>query len=90
MKLLVANVGSSSFKCQLLAMPSEKVLAKARVERIGESKSPVEWLDRHGGRRTAEPQLRNYVDAIRFVLEQLTNPADGVLANLREVDAVAF
>jgi acetate kinase len=56
MKLLVANVGSSSFKCQLLDMPSEKVLARARVERIGEAKSPVEWLDRQGVRRTAEPE----------------------------------
>jgi acetate kinase len=33
MLILIANVGSSSMKCRLFDMPSEKVIAQARVER---------------------------------------------------------
>jgi acetate kinase len=36
MKLLVANIGSTSFKYRLLDMPGEQVLAEGRVERIGQ------------------------------------------------------
>jgi acetate kinase len=35
MKILVANIGSTSFKYSLLAMPEGSVLGKGRVERIG-------------------------------------------------------
>ncbi len=35
MKILVANIGSTSFKYRLFEMASERVLAEGRVERIG-------------------------------------------------------
>ena len=90
MKMLVANVGSSSFKCQLLEMPSETVLAKAKVERIGESASPVEWTDRNGKRCAETPHLSDAVSAIRFVLKAFTDSDNGTLASLDQLDAVAF
>ena len=34
-KILVANIGSTSFKFRLIEMPSERLLAKGGVERIG-------------------------------------------------------
>ena len=39
-KILVANIGSTSFKFRLIEMPSERVLAKGGVERIGSPGSP--------------------------------------------------
>ncbi len=39
-KILVANIGSTSFKFRLIEMPSERVLAKGGVERIGSAESP--------------------------------------------------
>jgi acetate kinase len=39
MKLLVANIGSTSFKYRLLDMPAERALAEGRVERIGQQGS---------------------------------------------------
>jgi acetate kinase len=36
MKVLIPNIGSTSFKFRLLEMPAEKVLAAGRVERIGQ------------------------------------------------------
>jgi acetate kinase len=35
MKILIANIGSTSFKYRLLEMPGETVLGQGRVERIG-------------------------------------------------------
>ena len=35
MKILIANLGSTSFKYRLLEMPGEAVLGQGRVERIG-------------------------------------------------------
>ena len=37
MKILIANIGSTSFKYRLLEMPGEAVLGQGRVERIGRS-----------------------------------------------------
>jgi acetate kinase len=90
MKILVANVGSSSLKCQLLDMPAEKVLARAHVERVGSDKAPVRWTDRSGQAFEAETPLPNAVAAIRFVLAKLTDPASGVLDSLDHLDAVGF
>ena len=39
-KILVANIGSTSFKFRLIEMPSERVQAKGGVERIGSAESP--------------------------------------------------
>lgn len=39
-KVLVANIGSTSFKFRLFDMPSEMLLAKGGVERIGADESP--------------------------------------------------
>jgi acetate kinase len=36
MKVLIPNIGSTSFKYRLLDMPGERVLASGRVERIGQ------------------------------------------------------
>ncbi|MEI6351572.1 MAG: acetate/propionate family kinase [Verrucomicrobiota bacterium] len=38
-QILVANIGSTSFKFRLIEMPSERVLAKGGVERIGSAES---------------------------------------------------
>ena len=39
MKILVANLGSTSFKYRLFDMASEHVLARGGVERIGSERS---------------------------------------------------
>lgn len=90
MKILIANPGSSSMKCQLLEMPSEKELARIRVERVGEMEAPVEWTDRNGVAHQAVIPIPDRETAIRFVLEKLTDPENGALTDLAEVSAVGF
>ena len=40
MKILVANLGSTSFKYRLFDMADERQLARGGVERIGSAESP--------------------------------------------------
>ena len=90
MKILVANGGSSSLKCQLLEMPAEIVAAKANVERVGADNAAVRWTDRMGQTHEAETPLPDIVAAVRFIMAKLTDPTDGVLNDLSELNAVAF
>ena len=39
MKIIAVNAGSSSLKFQLFEMPSEKVITKGLVERIGQKEA---------------------------------------------------
>lgn len=90
MKILVANAGSSSLKCQLLEMPAETVTAKAHVERVGSDNASVRWTDRTGETHEAETPLQDIVAAVRFIMAKLTDPANGVLNDMADLDAVAF
>lgn len=87
MKVLVINCGSSSLKYQLIDSETEQVLAKGLCERIG--------ID---GRLTHRPTgkdkvvledpLPNHTAAVSAVLGQLTDPVNGVIADLKEIGAV--
>jgi acetate kinase len=90
MKILVANVGSSSLKCRLIEMPSEKNLAKVHVERVGEEDAHVLWTCRDGGKREETLALRDSRAAIEFALSKLADKDEGALRNLDELDAVGF
>ena len=46
MKILVANLGSTSFKYRLFDMSDERQLARGGVERIGAAESPMFRRDR--------------------------------------------
>ena len=89
MKILVANVGSTSFKYRLFDMADEAVLAEGRLERIGDKMSPV--AHRIGPHQVqTELHLPDYPSAIRDVISRLTHPETGVLKTLSELDAVGF
>jgi acetate kinase len=89
MKILVANLGSTSFKYRLFDMAGEKQLARGGIERIGspESRCAVEI----GGNRL-EKTLRvpDHAEAVRQCLAQLTDPQSGCLKDATEVSAIAL
>jgi acetate kinase len=89
MKVLVANLGSTSFKYSLYDMTDESVLARGRVERIGEPVSPctVQIGDRKEEIRVPVP---DHAVAVRQCLAQLTDPKTGCLADASEVAAIGF
>ncbi len=90
MNILVINAGSSSLKYQLFDMETKEIKAKGLCERIG--------ID---GKFTYKPQLEgkealNAIDvampthseAIQAVLNALVDEKNGVVASMKEIDAV--
>ncbi|MEX2559935.1 MAG: acetate/propionate family kinase [Pirellulales bacterium] len=89
MKILVANLGSTSFKFRLFDMTGERQVARGGTERIGsaESRSFVEI----GGRRMeGTGAVPDHAVAVRRCLEQLTDPEGGCLGHASEVAAIGF
>lgn len=89
MKILVANLGSTSFKYQLIDMTDERQLAKGGIERIG---SPMSRCTvQIGQERTVEDrQVPDHAAAVRQCLAQLTDPKTGCLKDASEVSAIGF
>jgi acetate kinase len=89
MKILVANLGSTSFKYRLLDMDGERQLARGGIERIGspESNCSVEIGD---NRRQHTLRVPDHAEAVRQCLAQLTDAEHGCLGDPSEVSAIAL
>ena len=89
MKVLVANLGSTSFKYRLFDMSTEQQLARGGVERIGspESRCFVEIGDYRGELTQPVPNHGTAVDAC---ISQLTHPTHGCLQDASEIGAIGF
>ncbi|WP_040766623.1 acetate/propionate family kinase [Novipirellula maiorica] len=89
MLVLVANLGSTSFKYRLYDMSDERCLARGAVDRIGdtESKCTVSIGDWSDERTMSVP---DHGVAVEACLAQLTDPEHGVLKDASEVAAIGF
>jgi acetate kinase len=89
MKVLVANLGSTSFKYRLFDMSDERQLARGGVERIGaaESRCTVEigsW------KSEMTVPIPDHAVAVRQCLTQLTDGEHGCLKSAAEVAVIGF
>lgn len=89
MKILVANLGSTSFKFRLFDMADEKQLARGGVERIGADESEG-FVDIGGCRSDFKLVAPDHGAAIEACLRALTDPATGCLGNVGDVAAIGF
>ena len=89
MKILVANLGSTSFKYRLFDMSDERQLARGGTERIGSSESRS-FVEIGSARHEAISAVPDHAVAVRRCLEQLTDPAHGCLKDAAEVSAIGF
>ena len=90
MNILVINAGSSSLKYQLLNPETGALLAKGLCERIGIDgkftyKPQVEGKEKLDAVDVAMP---THAEAIAAVLDTLVDPKNGVIASMKEIDAV--
>ena len=88
MNVLVINCGSSSLKYQLIDSASEKVLAKGLCERIGIDGSCITHSPEGGEKTTTESPMPTHTEAVKLVIEKLTDPNVGVISSLSEIGAV--
>ena len=89
MKVLVANLGSTSFKYSLFDMDGEKVLARGKVERIGDASSPCQ-VEIGGVKTVSEMNVPDHAVAVKACFTQLTNAATGCLKSESEISAIGF
>ncbi len=100
MLILVANLGSTSFKYKLLDVsgdlqspdvhPDARVLARGAVERIGDastSRCEVTIGDYHD---VSEMPVPDHGVAVQACLDQLTDPQHGCVKDASEVAAIGF
>ncbi len=89
MKVLVANLGSTSFKYRLFDMSDERQLARGGVERIGadESQAFVEIGTQRQEQTVVAP---DHAAAVEQCFAQLTDPETGCLASTDEVAAIGL
>ena len=88
MNILVINCGSSSLKFQLIDMTPEAVQAKGLCERIGIDGSRIVYTPAGGEKMTIESPMPTHTEAIKLVLDCLTNAEYGVIKSLKEINAV--
>ena len=89
MKVLVANLGSTSFKYRLYDLPSEVQLARGGIDRIGQSASAC-FVEINGQRQESTLPVADHAAAVGMCLDQLTNPTTGCLKSVSEVAAIGF
>ena len=91
MKVLVANLGSTSFKYRLLDMESETQLARGGIDRIGGGDTPSKVVVEIGDYKAeSEQPVANHAEAVRLCLAQLTDAENGCLSAPSEVAAIGF
>lgn len=85
MKVLIANPGSTSYKCKFIDMASGEALFRASVERIGDEEGIVtlKWDDE------SESSFRMYIPDYEFAVNQ-TIEALKEKISLEEISAVGF
>ena len=89
MKVLVANLGSTSFKYRLFDMSDESQLARGGIDRIGQAASAC-FVEIGGRREETTQPVGDHAAAVRMCLDQLTHPEYGCLKSVSEVAAIGF
>ncbi len=88
MKVLVLNCGSSSLKYQLIDMTDESVLAKGLCERIGIEGSQLKHEPTGKEKVVFTDYMEDHDVAVKMVMDALVDPNHGVVASVKEIDAI--
>jgi acetate kinase len=84
-KVIAINAGSSSLKFQLFEMPSEEVLTKGLVERIGLNDS-IFTITVNGEKQTEVLDIPDHAVAVKMLLKKLTDT--GIIKSLDEINGI--
>ena len=89
MKILVANLGSTSFKFRLYDLDGEHQLARGAIDRIGGEDSVVSIQI---GASEVETTVRvsDHAIAVGLCLDALIDPDTGCLSSIEDISAIGF
>ncbi|MCB9250671.1 MAG: acetate/propionate family kinase [Ignavibacteriales bacterium] len=85
MKILIANPGSTSYKCKLYDSADMKVLFKATVERIGDSEGIYTYSFDNEKSIQVNQKITDYFEAVNLTITSIKEKF-----NINEIDAVGF
>ncbi len=85
MKILIANPGSTSYKCKLYETTDMTVLFQATVERIGDSEGIYSYSFKEEEEQKVILQIKDYFKAVDLTLSTLKEKY-----SIEEIDAVGF
>ncbi len=88
MNVLVINCGSSSLKYQFINSDTEEVMAKGLCERIGIDGSQITYQKAGCDKDITVSPMPDHTKAVQLVIDKLTDPVNGVVKSLKEIDAV--
>jgi acetate kinase len=89
MKVLVANLGSTSFKYRLFDLSTESQLARGGIDRIGQASSAC-TVEIGSQRAETQQNIPDHAAAVGICLQQLTDPQHGCLKSVDEVAGIGF
>ncbi|WLR56065.1 acetate kinase [Mesobacillus subterraneus] len=84
-KIIAINAGSSSLKFQLFEMPSEEVITKGIVERIG-LKDSIFTISVNGEKNKEVTDIPDHAVAVKILLDKLTSL--GIIQSLDEIEGI--
>ena len=89
MNILVVNAGSSSLKYQLIQSDTGVASAKGICERIGAEGSLIDHKQLEKGLRVKfESPMANHADAMKLVIQYLTDKEYGCISSMDEIHAI--
>ena len=88
MKIIVLNCGSSSIKYQLFEMPSQKVVAKGLVDKIGLKGAGIKHEMEDGTKASISGEILDHKQGIEYLFGILISKKYGCLKNIDEIQAV--
>ena len=88
LNVLVINAGSSSLKYQLMDPATGNVTAKGLCERIGIDGRLTHKVPAKDAKYEFNIAMPTHSEAIQSVLDALVSPEHGVIADVKEIDAV--
>lgn len=89
-RILIANIGSTSFKFRLIEMPTERLLAKGGVERIGSAESTYKYQVSGDAEQKGVAVFPDYSAAISFVEKALGSFDDLAAVGFKPVMALGI
>ncbi len=90
MKIIVCNIGSTSFKFQLLDMADETTLARGYTERVGTGKAIINYWKGEEKIFTDEIEITSHSEAVQHSLRFLVDPKFRLINSFEEIDGIGF
>lgn len=85
MKILIANPGSTSYKCKLYDSKNMGILFQAAIQRIGDSQSDFSFSFEDGIKKNSVQVIPDYTSAVELTIQTLNQRI-----STDEIDAVGF